>query len=501
MEKYDFNDLFILDLANNHQGDLKHGINIIRTLGEIVNELQVKAALKFQFRQLDTFIHPDFKERDDVPHIPRFFDTKLEVKDYEKLILEVRNQGMIPMCTPFDEESVAVIQKLDIEIMKIASCSAMDTPLIESAASAKLPTVVSTGGATISQIDHMVQILEKNKLDYAIHHCVSIYPTPNDKLELNQIGLLKNRYSGVPIGWSTHEDPDDTLIVQLAAAKGAVLFERHVGMETDVHKLNKYSSSPRQVKKWIKSYKEVKNILGTPNRSPSTSEEKEALLTLMRGVYSRKQLKKGSEIKRNDIFFAMPPMENGLISGNWREGIIADKDYKVNQPLDAKLAKFNLSDKQKVNEIMLQVRGMLNDARITIGDKSNIEISHHYGIDRFREFGAVIIDVINRKYCKKLLVQLPRQKHPYHFHKKKEETFQILYGDLEVEKNGEPFYLKKGDLFLVEPNNWHKFSTLDGVIFEEISTTHYNDDSFYQDEKIASLPRDERKTKVENWEM
>ena len=44
-------------------------------------------------------------------------------------------------------------------------------------------------------------------------------------------------------------------------------------------------------------------------------------------------------------------------------------------------------------------------------------------------------------------------------------------------------------MFLVEPGNWHKFSTLDGVIFEEVSTTHYNDDSFYQDEYIANLPK------------
>ena len=65
-----------------------------------------------------------------------------------------------------------------------------------------------------------------------------------------------------------------------------------------------------------------------------------------------------------------------------------------------------------------------------------------------------------------------------------------------MEKDGEPYVLKEGDLFLVEPNHWHKFSTMHGVIFEEISTTHYNDDSFYQDEAIQKLPREERKTKV-----
>ena len=501
MKKYDFNELIILDVANNHQGDLKHGLNIIKAMGKVVNDLGMKAALKFQFRQLDTFIHPDFKKREDVAHIPRFFSTRLEVKDYEKLIQEVRNQGMIPMCTPFDEESVDVIEKLDIEIMKIASCSAMDIPLIERAAKAKLPTVFSTGGATITQIDHIVEILERNKLDYAIHHCVSIYPTPDDKMQLNQIELLRNRYKDIPIGWSTHEDPNNTMIVQLAAAKGAVLFERHVGMETSKHKLNKYSSSPEQVKKWLEAYRNVKILLGSSNRSPSPPEEQKSLLTLMRGVYANNPIKKGSKIKRRDIYFAMPPTNDGLISGQWRENILADKSYKENEVLNNKLAVYNPTDEQIINEIMLQVKGMLNDASIHLNRKSKIEISHHYGLDRFREFGAVIIDVINREYCKKLIIQLSRQKHPYHFHKKKEETFQILYGDLEVEKNGDPVYLETGDLFLVKPNTWHKFSTLDGVIFEEISTTHYNDDSFYQDDYIASLPREKRKTIVENWEL
>ena len=272
-------------------------------------------------------------------------------------------------------------------------------------------------------------------------------------------------------------------------------------METNKHKLNKYSSSPEQVKRWLVAYKQAKAVLGAVHRPPSPPEETESLLTLMRGVYAKKPIKKGIKIKRGDVFFAMPPTEGALISGKWREGIVANKSYKVNEALNKKLADYELSKEQIINEIMLQVKGMLNDARINIDKSSKIDISHHYGLDRFREFGAVIIDVINREYCKKLLIQLPRQKHPYHFHKKKEETFQIIYGDLEVEKNGTPYYLRTGDLFLVEPNSWHKFSTLDGVIFEEISTTHYNDDSFYQDDYIANLPREKRKTNVENWEL
>ena len=499
MRDFDFNELFILDLANNHQGDLDHALGIIRSLGEVIRQLNVKAALKFQFRQLDSFIHPDYRDRKDIPHIPRFLSTRLGTEDYKVLIREVRSQGMLVMCTPFDEESVDLIQTLDIDIIKLASCSVLDSPLVEKVASARMPTVISTGGASLQEIDRAVRLLENNADSLAIHHCVSIYPTPSHQMQLNQIGLLKQRYRKHAIGWSTHEDPDDTITVQLALAKGAVFFERHVGLSSDQHSLNKYSSSPDQIREWLSGYFQGKSKLGAQHRCPPPVEEREALFSLRRGVYAKRKIKTGEVITRDATFFAAPLALNGLDSGQWREGSRADQDLDINQPLPTQLANSTYTPAQRLDEIMLQVRGMLYDARIKISEKSSIEISHHYGLERFREFGAVIIEVINREYCKKLIIQLPRQKHPYHYHQKKEETFQILHGDLEVERNGEPFVLNEGDLFLVKPGDWHKFSTLHGVIFEEISTTHYNNDSFYQDEQIMNLSRAERKTALENW--
>ena len=75
----------------------------------------------------------------------------------------------------------------------------------------------------------------------------------------------------------------------------------------------------------------------------------------------------------------------------------------------------------------------------------------------------------------------------------------MLFGDMEVELEGKRINPQPGDTVLVEPGTWHKFHTLDGAIFEEISTTHFNNDSFYEDERIASLSRAERKTIIPNW--
>jgi len=153
----------------------------------------------------------------------------------------------------------------------------------------------------------------------------------------------------------------------------------------------------------------------------------------------------------------------------------------------------------QVASISSQVRGLLNDAKVVIDPEISLEISHHYGLSRFREFGCSFFTCVNEEYAKKILILLPRQKHPLHHHKKKKETFQLLSGDLEVEVDGHRTLMEVGALVTVEVGQWHKFQTLNGAVIEEISTHHYSDDSFYEDHKIQSLPKSMRKTLVPRW--
>lgn len=500
MKNFDFNGLFIFELANNHQGDLGHGLNIIKAMGKITRNSGVKGALKFQFRHIDSFIHPDYKNRKDLPHIPRFMNTQLSENDFGILTNEVRKQNMITMCTAFDEKSVDLILDLDIEIIKIGSCSATDKPLLERITETNRAVIVSTAGLTLNQIDRLVSFFKHKKVNFALMHCVALYPTPNQKLRLNQIELLKFRFPDVPIGFSTHEVPDNYSAIQIAFAKGARLFERHVGLETGKYKLNAYSSKPEQIVKWIQAYYEASDACAGEERAPGFVEEISSLRSLKRGIFAKKEIKKGDIIRREEVFFAMPLLDRQLSSGEWGKGLVADKNYNSNQPLSAELANLKIPREETIYQIMLQVKGILNKTRTFIGEKSSVEISHHYGLERFREFGCVIVNCINRAYCKKLIVMLPRQKHPFHYHKKKEETFQLLYGDLEAVLEGRKFKLIPGNTFLVKPDQWHKFHTLDGAIIEEISTMHYNDDSFYEDERVSRIPRGKRKTEIINWE-
>jgi sialic acid synthase SpsE/quercetin dioxygenase-like cupin family protein len=498
-DSFDFSNLFVFDLANNHQGDLEHALGIVKDVGRVARKRNIRGVFKFQFRHLETFVHPAHQQNSTNKHIPRFLSTALSPVSYQVLLDAVRDEGMLSMCTPFDEMSVETISAMGFDLIKVASCSAKDWPLLEQVTHANLPTIFSTGGLSLPNIDDVVSFFEHRGLDFAIMHCVSIYPIPRDQFNLNQIDVLRNRYRTHAIGWSTHEDPDELGAIQIAVAKGAKMFERHVGISTEAFKLNAYSSSPEQLDKWIEAWQNAVQLCGAKERVIS-ADERNSLDGLRRGIFAKEPIKQGEVIKRDQIYFAMPFNPNQLESGRWKEGIIALINMEPDEAIPANQVELpEDSDYQIIKTAIHEVKAMLNEAGIVLNSDFKVEYSHHYGIQRFRDCGVVLIECINREYCKKILVQLPDQKHPLHYHKLKEETFQVLFGELNVSVDGHQRTLRPGEIYLVMPGVWHGFSTTTGCVFEEVSTTYYANDSVYQDPKINELQSQERKTVVNHW--
>lgn len=497
---FNFADLFVLDLANNHQGSVEHALRIIAEVGAVVRATRARAAFKFQFRQLDTFVHPAHQQGSNNKHIPRFLSTRLGREQFARLTQAVRDAGMLTISTPFDEESVDLVEALDIEIIKVASCSAKDWPLLEKIATLTKPVIVSTGGLTLEDIDDLVSFLDHRRVHFALMHCVSIYPTPDHQLELNQVEVIRNRHPSKVVGFSTHEVPEDTTAVMVAVAKGARMLERHVGIATNEIKLNAYSSTPPQVEAWIRAAQRTRVMLGHPQRQPAPAEEIASLDSLKRGVFIRDPIKAGGTLRREDVYFAMPFAEGQLSSGQWKEGIVVHTDLAKDAPvLLADITRPAPSEKAVLFHTIHEIKAMLNEAQIALNTDFRLEFSHHFGLGEFARTGATIIECINRDYCKKLIVQLPGQNHPSHYHKKKEESFQVLWGVLEIELEGRRRTLHPGDIQLVPQGCWHEFWTETGVIFEEVSTTHFKNDSFYEDKRINTIPREARKTIVNNW--
>jgi len=489
--------LFILEIANNHMGDVEHGLQTIRDFYQVTRKFDFNFAFKFQYRNIDTFIHPDYKKRKDLKYVKRFFETRLKPTELLILKKEAQKLGYIAMCTPFDEKSVDLIEKHDYSVIKVGSCSFNDWPLLERIIKTDKPVILSTGGVGLEEIDNVVVFFQHRKKQFAIMHCVGEYPTLENNLQLNQITLLKQRYPEIPIGFSTHEEPNNFLSVQLAIAKGAQIFERHVASKTEKFEINSYSSTTSQIEAWLTAARRSLRICGTvAKKALHSKKEISDIRQFQRGVFAKQPMIKGEVIDLAKVFFAFPNQSGQLIANDLSKYkyFYSKKNIRKNEPI---IEVTLVNTREKVYEIVKKIDKFIAKSGVVFPSRGSLEISHHYGIDKFYKYGLCMITCVNRDYCKKLLIMFPGQIHPVQYHKKKEETFHILYGKFIVNLNNKKNIYKPGDVVTINSKVKHGFTTMEGGIMEEISSTHYKNDSFYVDKKI--ILNKNRKTFVSYW--
>ena len=145
--------------------------------------------------------------------------------------------------------------------------------------------------------------------------------------------------------------------------------------------------------------------------------------------------------------------------------------------------------------IIRDIDEIIGKSKVVIPKGSSMLLSHHFGLDNFRKYGACVIECYNmEEYAKKILVMLPGQFHSQHYHARKHETFLVVYGDLFLDAGDISGWMEPGDLKVVAPGLKHSFSTDKGCVFEEISTHADPTDSIYE---IDLSP--DRKTFVRYW--
>ena len=318
-DKIVFENLFVLELANNHWGDVERGLKIVRDFATVARVNSVKTAIKLQFRDVDSFIHPSFKGYTESRYIKKTESTKLSIDEFKLLIDEIKKCGCIPMATPFDEASADLCGVFDLPIIKIASSDIATWPLLERVAKLKKPVIISTGGANEKRIDDCVKFFENRNIPLAINHCVSLYPSQDSELEINQIDYLKSRYSNHIIGFSTHEMTDWTNSMLLSYAKGARTWERHIDIDYNDVPVSPYCSQPHQIDEWYRAFHKAVEMCGGTNdsRRVVSAKERKYLDELVRGLYAKKDLEAGyvfsSETFDEDFYLAVP-LHKGQLS-------------------------------------------------------------------------------------------------------------------------------------------------------------------------------------------
>ncbi len=307
-----FHDLIILEVADNHLGDLSRGLKIIEDFSKVIKDNNIRAAFKFHFRDTDSFIHPEYKNCLNLRYITKTKRVKMSDENYTTLIHVAREKGHMVISTPFDEWGVDFCEKLDIQIIKIASADINNIPLIEKIIKTRKPCIVSTGGYYLKDLDDLVNLFEVNHVPLAINHCVSLYPTEDNDLELHQIDFLKHRYPNHVIGFSSHEYHDWASSMFIAYGKGVRTFERHVDIDCGGISVSKYCSTPEQVNIWFKAFNKAREMCGGNPTVKRTISDKENryINELIRGIYAKRDLPDNYIIKPEtvweDLYMAVP---------------------------------------------------------------------------------------------------------------------------------------------------------------------------------------------------
>lgn len=330
-----FEDLFVLEMANNHLGSVKRGLEIIKQFNRVVRYNNVRAAIKFQFRDVDSFIHRDFKGNQEIRYIKKTVDTRMSKEDLATLVKCTRMKAMIPMATAFDERSVDLAMDLELDILKLASSDINDWFLIEKIAQTKKPVIASTGGSSLKDTDDLVAFFANRNIPLAVNHCVSLYPSEDNELEMNQIDFLRERYPRNTIGFSSHEYHDWTFSMLLAYAKGARTFERHIDIDLDGVPVSPYCALPQQVDTWFKAFRKAKEMCGNPGtqkRIPPRRET-EYLDALVRGFYLKHDLPKDHVIRPDDLYLAIPLQKGQLSCREWFVDLKLGRGMKADEPL------------------------------------------------------------------------------------------------------------------------------------------------------------------------
>jgi len=335
MKRDVFENLFVLEMANNHWGKIDRGLKLIADFSKIVRFNNVRASIKLQFRDVDTFIHKDYVNEGTNRYIKKTLDTKMSKQDFSVLLQAVKKGGCITMATPFDEKSVEWCAELGVELLKIASSDINDWVLIEAIAKTKKPVVVSTGGSSLKDVDDLVTFFENRNIPLAINHCVSLYPSEDNELELNQIDFLRDRYPGHTIGLSTHEYHNWASSIMIAYAKGARTFERHVDIDLDGVPVSPYCSLPEQVDVWFKSFHKAVEMCGASGQSKRIPTEKEIkyLDALVRGVYAKKDLPQGHALTANDVYLAIPLLKGQISCRELMSGEVLLQSCAKDKPI------------------------------------------------------------------------------------------------------------------------------------------------------------------------
>ncbi|KEI06371.1 N-acetylneuraminate synthase [Clostridium botulinum] len=245
------------------------------------------------------------------------YDEFTELKKY------CDEKNIIFMSTPFDFESAKFLNSIGVEVFKISSGDLTNIPLLEYIAEFNKPMILSSGMATLGEVEDAVSAIRNKELeDIAVLHCTSNYPAKISSVNLKAMNTIKNAFNIIG-GYSDHTKGISIPIA--AAALGAEIIEKHFTLDKEMEGPDhKASLNPEELKEMVQEIRNVQSALGNGIKT-FTENEIDTMRVARKSIVAKNFIKKGEIITKEDLDYKRPG--DGL-SPKYYKHIIGKKSSK-----------------------------------------------------------------------------------------------------------------------------------------------------------------------------
>ncbi len=299
--------IFIAEIGINHRGDAGLAARLVEAAargGADAVKFQTFAPEQMFSRYGNSLLASDTTEKADFSTIEFFRKLRLGKDDYLSLAHLSKEKGLLFFSSPFDLESLELLESLNVPVYKIASSEVTNLSLLREIGATGKPVILSTGICMEKEIEEAVAALvSAGAPDIVLMHCVSLYPLPPERANLRRIAALRDRF-GLEVGFSDHSP--DFHAVQIAAALGARVFEKHFTLSADYDCPDMaVSLTPDQFLEMRSAVETVVSMMGH-GRIDYDFYEKDVAKSARRSLYARRHIPRGTVLSDDDIAAKRP---------------------------------------------------------------------------------------------------------------------------------------------------------------------------------------------------
>lgn len=321
----------IAEMSGNHNQSLDRALEIVQAAADAGAH-----AIKLQTYTADTMTIPGALTIDDPDslwkgcELHELYKEAYTPWEWHKPIFErAKELGMIPFSTPFDESAVDFLEELEVPIYKIASFENTDLPLLKKVAATGKPVIISSGAATVADLDEAIRTLKSYNCEIVLLKCTSTYPSTPENTNLLTIPHMRELFK-CHIGLSDHTMGVGVSIASVAL--GARVIEKHFTLRrADGGVDSAFSMEPAEMKTLVTESERAFHALGSIHYGVLKAEKKS--LDYKRSVYVVIDIKAGETFTKENVRvirpgYGLPPKFYEIVLGK-----TAKNDIKAGTPL------------------------------------------------------------------------------------------------------------------------------------------------------------------------